>query len=161
MGKRQHRKGRRRSAPSKTTTPICVRIPNDLLKDVRSVARAVARETQFVYCPDESVPLKAVVQEALSALVDRRIEQNRRFLYHDVSGPDFGLCFDRLTERKPPYTRRLRVGRADPCEEMLAIRGWPRRPVGRLEDVPQNSGKAPAGQSVVFRVPRLPAKLTR
>ena len=78
-----------------------------------------------------------------SALVDRRIEQNRRFLHcGDLPGPDRGLCFDRLTEREPPCARKLRVvGRADPCEEMLLVRGWSRRPVGRLEDVPQTSGQ--------------------
>ena len=35
LAKRQHGKRRRKSAPSKTTTPITVRMPNDLLKDVR------------------------------------------------------------------------------------------------------------------------------
>ena len=127
------------------------------------VARAVARETQRVYYPNESPPLKAVVREALSTLVERRVQQNRQFLDGlDLQGRDrerdLGLGIDRLTELDPPYARRLRVVRPGPCEEMLVRRGWPPRPVGRLEDVPQTSGKVPAGPSVLFRVLRLPAK---
>ena len=166
MVKRQHRKGRRRSAPSQTTTPICVRMPNDLLKDVRSVLRAVARETQFVYYPDESASLKDVVREALSALVQRRIEQNRRFLDRlDSQGRDrerdFGLCIDRLTEPDPRYPRRPRKGWTDPCEEMLQLRYWRRRRVHRLDDVPQATGKVPTDPPVLFEVPRLPPKAER
>ena len=167
MAKRQHPKGGRRSAPSKTTTPIAVRIPNDLLEDLWRVAGAMQRETQSVYYPDKSAAArKASILEALSALVEGRLDQNRRFLDRlDVRRRErerfLGLCTDRLTEPDPPYARRQLVVRADPREETLLIGCWPRRPVGRLEDVPQGSGKVPTHQPVWLRLRRFPEKARR
>ena len=158
MAESRRRKRGRQAAPSKTTTPIAVRVPNDLLVDVRRIARAEQRGPQCVYYPDETAAaLKPFILEALSALVEARIKQNRWFFDGlDLRDRDrergLGLCVDRRTELDPPYARReVVVARA----EMILVRSWPRRRVHQLEDVPQGSGKVPTDPPRWFKVPRV------
>ena len=157
---RIRRKQGRQSAPSKTTTAIAVRVPNALLKDVRRVAggAVVQKSGHSVHYPDQSpAALKASILAALSSHVESRIAQNRSFVAGlDELGRDrergLDLCVERLTEGDPPYARRQAPARPVELEETLLVCCWPRRPVGRLEDVPQASGKVPTDPPVQFRL---------
>lgn len=158
MAKSRRRKRGRQTAPSKTTTPVAVRVPNELLENVRRTARAVQREGRCVYYPDEtSASLKAFFLQALSAQVEARITQNRAFFDKlDWRGQDrersFGLCVERLTELDPLHARRELV-RWDP-EQYIIVLTWPRSIVGRLENVPQATGKRPTGKPIRLLVSR-------
>ena len=157
MAKSRRRKRGRQTAPSKTTTPVAVRVPNELLENVRRTARGVQREGRCVYYPDEtSASLKAFFLQALSAQVEARIIQNRAFFDKlDWRGQDrersFGLCIERLTELDPLHARRELVPR-DP--DQYIVLAWPKSKVGRLEDVPQATGKRPTGKPIRLLVRR-------
>jgi hypothetical protein len=141
------RKPGRQSAPSKTTTTIAVRVPNALLEDVRRNAGAAVQKGEHqVHYPDQgSAALKASVQAALSGLVGSRIAQNRSFIAGlDEPGRDrergLDLCVERLTEVDPPYARQQAPARLGLDHQLPPdVSSWPRRPVGRLEDLPQDS----------------------
>ena len=160
MAKSRRRKRGRQTAPSKNTTPVAVRVPNELLENVRRTARAVQREERCVYYPDEtSASLKAFFLQALSAQVEARITQNRAFFdkldWRDQDRErSFGLCVERLTELDPLHARRELVPVPWDPEKYIILLAWPRSKVGRLENVPQATGKRPTGKPIRLLVSR-------
>ena len=120
---------KRRSAPSATTTPFAVRIPNALLARVQMTARTVQTGETCAYVRDTTpAALKAFVLQALRDQVSARTAHNRA----PAARPD-AAYFDFAN---PPAA--------------VIITAWARDRVTRLDAVPQYTGRAPTSRPLRF-----------